>query len=167
MRAESRASRRIKKRWLTTYVVFLFVMSLSLLLIPYVANPMRTSRIPGIVVAGIMWISLFGTLITAAFITSRRRRDPDFRIRGRTVRYWGLIRFFRNGPALVADGGMLLSLVILILMLCGVIRMADTWFFALVGVFVYSFGMHCMLNGLNYIYIHQQRKKEGTSYEQQ
>lgn len=162
MRRRTRRNR--KRRWLHTYAVFLAMISVALGITPHVIKPMQESG-PEVMLTGVLlWIGLLGTMGTALFIDASRRRDPGFRRKNTRLKYWGLIHFFKNGNALIADVVMFLSLTGFLLANRSLGGGGVT--FAFLGVFVYAFGMHCMLNGLNYLYINQNRKKEGTCHEE-
>lgn len=159
----SRAERNKKKRWIRLYTVFLVVASLAIMLAPYAVEKDNDSQVPMMIVGVLFWVGLLGAVAVNLRIGMARRKDPTFSKRGSRLKYLGLTHFFKNGNALLADVGMILSLIVFI-----VLEQCDAnqkIVFLFLGLLIFTFGMHCMLNGLNYLYINQKRKKEGTSYE--
>lgn len=149
----SRRSYYRKQRMLRNYTAALATFSLSIFFVPIVGSFKRNTKIPMYMVGALFWIALILTVTLAARINNSRRRSSAFNIKFEGLRKLGLIHFFQNGKALIADAVMFLSL------LAFIFARFLTWntiiCFLIISIFSFSFGMHCMLNGINYIYIKQ------------
>lgn len=94
------------------------------------------------------------------FLKINKSRKADRTFRSTHPEMWqpGLICFFKNKNAKIAD----------CVMFGAVIGVAVTGIFfnnlyvlhIFLALFVFSFGMHCMLNGKNYIYLNYQVRRE-------
>ena len=140
-----------KRALLWGYVASSLVLSASFLLMPLdlITSSVRRSSL----VAGILfWVSLAATLITAGWLARiyRRWRSklPDAVSSG-LPKLPGIIRFFRNPLALAADIVMLISLIGLIASLIAT-DASGYICYIFIALFVFSFCMHCMLNGKIY-----------------
>lgn len=152
-----------KKRWLKSYALFMALIAFGIILIPWATDLEQERRWPVILVGGLVWGGLLGAMIITLQIGSARRGDPSFKNRGSWLKYWGLTHFGKNGLALIADVGMFVFLIVFIILeRC---TYAKNAIFLFLGMFIFAFGMHCMLNSLNYLYINQKEKKEGTHHE--
>lgn len=152
----SRRSYYRRQRMLRNYTVALATLSLSIFLIPIVNGFKDSTKIPMYMVGALFWIALISTVGMAIRINNSRRRSSAFNIKYEGLRKLGLIHFFQNKKALIMDAIMFVSL------LAFIIARFLTWNtiiqFLFVSMFAFSFGMHCMLNGINYIYIKHKTK---------
>jgi len=154
---------RRKKKWLRQYSFFLLVAALAVMVTPLAAGWGEEDPRPLIILGSCLWFGILGAVAVSLRIGIARRKDPDFPVAKSRWKYLGLVRFFKNSNALIADVGMILSLIV-----SAIFELCDgnqTMEFVFLGILVFTFGMHCMLNDLNYLYINHKRKKEGTSYE--
>ena len=152
----SRRSYYRRQRMLRNYTVALATLSLSIFLMPIVNGFKDSTKIPMYIVGALFWIALILTVGMAIRINNSRRRSSAFNIKYEGLRKLGLIHFFQNPKALIMDAIMFASL------LAFIIARFLTWNtivqFLFVSMFAFSFGMHCMLNGINYIYIKHKTK---------
>lgn len=133
------------------YVLFLAALSVSLLLMPFgIRLADRTLWLT--YTSGVLfWVGLLGTVVMVLCIAGSCRRDKRRSPSQPQSNPCGLVRFFQNTPATVCDILMMVSFAGWIAT-CIWARMT-IWPFPFLSLFVFSFGMHCMLNGSNYIYL--------------
>lgn len=144
--------KRVKQRIhiLFGYIAFLTVLSFSVFLMPFAIKVADKSMILTYTSGILFWIGLIGTLAVAVYITVLRRQNRGF-VKANPKKQLGLIHFFQNTPASICDILMFVSLFGFIF--------TDVWTrttilpFIFLSLLIFSFGMHCMLNGSNYIYI--------------
>lgn len=137
------------------YTLSLAVLSASFLLMPLVNGVNTGSSTPMYLVGALFWAGLIATIVVAVHIHRACKRSVAFNKHNRQRKRWGLTHFFQNKKALVADVTMLLSLVAWII---AGFTTANVWVhFPLISLLVFSFGMHCMLNGINYSYLEYQK----------
>ena len=152
----SRRSYYRRQRMLRNYTVALATLSISIFLMPIVNGFKDSTKIPMYMVGALFWIALISTVGMAIRINNSRRRSSAFNIKYEGLRKLGLIHFFQNKKALIMDAIMFASLLVFI------VARFLTWNtivqFLFVSMFAFSFGMHCMLNGINYIYIKHKTK---------
>lgn len=147
----SRRSYFRRQKMLRYYTIALAVLSFSIFLVPIVNGFKNITKIPMYMVGVLFWISFISTIGMAIRINNSRRRSSVFNSRYHGLKKLALIHFFQNRKALIADVIMFASLITFVI---GRFRAWNTTLlFLLVSMFVFSFGMHCMLNGINYIYI--------------
>ena len=147
----AKASQRRRKRMLVLYVTFLLIGSIAVLLMPIASVQKEATKIPMFISGGGFWIGLIGTITMAVKINKARKRSYRFREKYPESKQLGLISFFKNKEAIIADVGMFVSIAgFIVTRIC-----SDNiyWLFIFLALFVFTFGMHCMLNGMNYKYI--------------
>lgn len=157
----ARASQRRKKRQFILYIVFLLIWSIAILLMPFASVYKEVTKILLVVSGGGVWIGLLGTVTMAVKINKARKRSYRFREKYPASKHLGLISFFKNKEAGIADIGMFVSIAgFIVTRIC-----SDNiyWLFIFLALFVFTFGMHCMLNGMNYIYLNQGVRREEKS----
>ena len=140
------------------YVIFLVVLSASFVFMPFGVQMADESMTLTYISGTMFWIGFIGTIVTAVCITASRCRSKDFRKEYPDQKQLGLIHFFKNKPAIACDILMLVSLIGFIITSIWVEATIFPYIF--LSILIFSFGMHCMLNGSNYIYINQVNKKE-------
>lgn len=145
------ASMRRRKRMIWLYTAFLFIWSLSIALMPLGSMMKESSRLPMYISGVVFWIGLAGTVGMIIRINYCRKNSYGFNEQFPQLKQFGLIHFFQNKIATIADIAMFVSII-------GIIAsrfVTDNLFsvFLFIAIFLFAFGMHCMLNGANYRYI--------------
>ena len=161
MQASERNSYRIRQRKFLLFVAFLFALSAAVILMPVGVGFKETSIVPLIVAGALFWIGLIGTIWTAISINVSRRASSTFNELYPNLRRFGLIHFFQNRPAMLVDIALFASIIMLIVF--KLLGMSNTWLFVAIALIVFTFGMHCMLNGINYIYVNYRSRRERVS----
>ena len=147
----SRRSYRRRQTMLRRFEIFLILMSLSVALMPLGTRYKDITKIPLYAFGLLFWIGLIGTIIFAVKINTSRKRSPVFKELYGDKTKLGLIHFFQNRFAIISDSVLFLSIIGLIIS-----RITSNNLniqFILLSILIFSFGMHCMLNGIDYIYI--------------
>ena len=148
---QTRKSYQRRQKMLQNYTIALAALSFSIFLMPLAHRFRGTTRLPMYLTGVLFWITFIATIATAIKINTSRRRSSVFNNNYPGLKKLALIHFFQNKPAVIADVAMFVSLLTFVTS-----RFLD-WNlkiqFLLMSMFVFSFGMHCMLNGINYIYI--------------
>lgn len=134
-----------------TFIAFLVLISVSLLLMPISNGTEESNRILTICAGLFFWLGLMGTLTMALVINRNRKIDKKFKKEFPKLKQLGIIHFFQNKYACIADVAMFISLVGFLISELWINVLFVSFFF--LAVFVFSFGMHCMLNGINYKYL--------------
>lgn len=114
-------------------------------------------------VASLFWLSvILGQVCIWKCNAGRKVMERKvFRWKTQNRRVPGIFRFFSCGPAIWADGGMLISMAATAVLL--VLRLRPDWLPIFpMAAFLLSFSLHCIFNGVNYHYLqaYQQHKKE-------
>ncbi len=132
--------------WLALSLLFLLTLCASFLIMPFDGEKYT-------IAAGItFYTSLLMLFITQGVLAYRRREwCKKHRIR-HSREHIGLISFFKNPYAVIADIFAVLSLIALVLSLVLTHGLGDICF-AFTAVFVFSFGTHCIFNGKIFTYI--------------
>lgn len=146
--------------WLGLSIFFFLMFSVSFLLMPLGSESPTENISAYTMVAGLMfWISIIMGIATQCVLAHRRRSwYVIHRIRKvRATQKVGLISFFKNSYATVADAVTILSLIGLVI---AMIATQGTGYicYVLVSLFVFSFSMHCILNGKVFYHIINQNK---------
>ena len=103
------------------------------------------------------WIGLVGTIVMSVRIHMFGKREKAAEQKKAQTKRIGLISFFQNREAMVADVAMFASILGLVITAAATNNLY--WLFTFLAVLVFSFGMHCVLNGKNYHYLNN--KVEG------
>lgn len=145
-----------KKQMLYLYMAFLAALSISVFLMPIGIEIADRTRILTYLSGVMFWVSLFGTISIALFINYKRKKSKEFANDASGSKRWGIIHFFQNKPAIISDVLLFVSLIGFIITRI----LSETTIFPVVflSLFIFSFGMHCMLNGSNYNYINYQKR---------
>lgn len=140
-----------KNTMLINFVTALFMMSMSLILMSFCGTENESNRVLTIVTGIFFWCGFIGTITAFIFMNITRRKNDKSASEKNGILNIGLFRFFSNTCAGVFDVIMILSLCAFIVVLV----VADNISVQLIimAIFVFSFGMHCILNGINYKYI--------------
>lgn len=145
-----------KKKMLYLYMAFLAVLSISVFLMPIGIEIADRTRILTYLSGVMFWVSLFGTISIALFITYKRKKSKEFADDDSGRKRLGVIHFFQNRPAIISDVLLFVSLIGFII--TRVLSETTIFPFVFLSLFIFSFGMHCMLNGSNYNYINYQKR---------
>lgn len=151
-------SQRRRRRWLRLYVAALGLMALGVALLPLIRLDTRNAMAWTVALGLMFWLGLSGAVLMGMRIDLARRRSAVFRQRCRQSSGIGMFHFFSNGPAASMDLCMFLSLAAFLLME-RLLPDAPGRSVAL-ALFVFSFGMHCMLNGNCYRYLKFRIRRE-------
>ena len=152
----SRRSYYRRQKMLRNYTIALAILSLSIFLMPIVNGFKENTKIPMLMDGISFWIALISTVGMAIRINNSRRRSSTFNMNYEGLKKLGLIHFFQNKQALIMDMIMFASLITFVVARFLVWNITVQFLF--VSMFAFSFGMHCMLNGINYIYIKHKTK---------
>lgn len=140
-----------KQNLLHCYTVTLALLSITIFLMPFVNSIKKETEFPMYIVGASFWIALILTLIISSRINNLRRNSTAFNNEYNSLRKLALIHFFQNKPAIIMDAIMFASLIAFVIARLVTDNLIIQFLF--VSMFAFSFGMHCMLNGINYIYI--------------
>lgn len=130
------------------YILFMVVLAASVLVMPFTSKNGITNNTLMYISGGLFWLGLIGTIVMAVVINNHRKRNSKLSKTAGSDGQLGLIHFFQNKEASVCDVIMIASLVCFIG--STMIRVDQVVQFILLATFIFSFGMHCMLNGINY-----------------
>lgn len=140
-----------RKEMMILYSSFLFLISLSIVLMP-IANDVKSKSYILLYFAGAcFWIGLVGVVYMLLKINRKRRDNYRFNESFNNQKQLGIIHFFQNTEALITDVIMFMSLVGFVITKIFSSNLYIS--FIISAVFIFSFGMHCMLNGTNYKYL--------------
>lgn len=145
------ASMRRRKRMIWLYTEFLFIWSLSIAIMPLGSMMKESSRLPMYLSGAMFWIGFAGTVGMTIRINYCRRNSYGFNEQFPKLKQFGLIHFFQNKAAIVADVAMFVSIIGIIVSRFVTNNLFSVFLF--IAIFLFAFGMHCMLNGANYRYI--------------
>ena len=152
--------KQVDSIWLGFSIFFFLMLSVSFLLMPFGSDTPVEGISPYTLVAGLMfWISVIMGIATQC-VLAYRRRDwyAIHRIRkARSSQKIGLLSFFKNFYAIIADVVATISLIGLVI---SMIETQGTGYvcYVFVSLFVFSFSMHCILNGKVFYHITNQNK---------
>lgn len=152
------------KRFFLTSVVFLSVMSLSILFMPMAVNSMNNIWVVLVgltfyigAIGGYVLIVIAGVLIKKhlSILKEKRKTNKD---------KLGLVSFFSNLPALIFDILMLIS-IIAFCVVCLLDYIDIHIPFIVLSIMVLSINMHCLFNGRIYKFIKIRGTRESKSDE--
>ncbi len=148
--------------WLGISIFGFLAMSVSFVLMPLESAIQVNNVSIYVLIAGLVfWVSLVIGIVGQAMLTWRRNRwhKKNPKKRCRLQRRIGLITFFSNFLALIADvlcGISLIALIVLLMVTNG----AGFICYILLALFTFAFSMHCILNGKNYYFVINQEGPE-------
>lgn len=133
-------------------IICLFLMSASILFMPLATNyASQTSNISFMIVGGVFWVSLivgYSLLIRANVLRRwfiRNRTNAETRMSCRM----GIISFFSNVPATIADTVMITSFIVISVISFTALK--DKYIiYVLLFLLTFSLNMHGVLNGRIY-----------------
>lgn len=137
--------------WLCLWILCYLLLAVSILLMAMDIPPTSALRwVPG----GLFWISLLGGLSVQIVLTRRRHQwyHSGAARRGRFSRGIGMLMFFKNRYAAVADLTAIISLCALVISLW-LTRGYGFASYLCMAVFVFAFSMHGILNGKIFYYV--------------
>lgn len=140
-----------KHTMLINFVTSLFMVSMSLILMSFCSTENEPNKAIAIITGIFFWIGVIGTGMAFILMNMKRMKNEKMKKVKTDIRNIGLFRFFSNTYAKVFDIIMILSLGTLIVVLAVVENTSIQ--LIIMAIFVFSFGMHCILNGINYKYI--------------
>lgn len=154
---------RLKKYNLIT--ISLAVLEFILILCVTVVNldGLSAQKIGAYILAALFWICIAIECIFVRLSTQERRWMERRGFRNRALKHSsaGVISFFKNLEATVADAVLFVSVILVVILVWTQVKTG--WvIMAGISVLFLSFNMHCILNGKNYRYIKAYRlyKKE-------
>lgn len=150
-----------RKRMLWLFMGFLAAFAVGILLMPigsmYKEKNVLLMYLPGTA----FWVGMIGTIYMTIKINRSRKSSSRFNEQFGDQKQFGLIRFFQNTEAMIADIIMIVSMIgIVIAEICACPLLVT---FVFLAVFVFTFGMHCMLNGINYKYLKYNVRRDEES----
>lgn len=104
------------------------------------------------------WCGLIGTIWLSIRINLYRKKSKYFNENSEIKKQFGLIKFFQNKIATVADIVMFISILALIIEILWINKVMVLY--VTIAVLVFSFGMHCMLNGIDYRFINYKDRRD-------
>lgn len=142
------------------YTGFLALLSVGVLLMPIGINIKDKTLLLMYFSGTAFWTGAIGTIYMTFKINRYKKSDHGFNELYGNDKQIGLIHFFQNKEAIIMDISMLLSAVFFIIVKIFNVNIFLLYIFF--SIFIFTFGMHCMLNGKNYKYIKyiSERKKE-------
>ncbi len=141
-------------------IISFLLMAMSFILMPFEFTSEKLKLLN--LISGIMfWLFLVVGIITQIMLTQQRKRwlIRHHLKRHRIKKRMGLVSFFQNMPGCIAD---IVSVVSLIALIVTAILTDVSGFmcYIFLALFVFSFSMHCILNGKNYYFITNKQKIE-------
>lgn len=141
----------VDKALLLMSIILFLIMSASFLLMPLdiYKEELQSSSIN--IISGLcFWISLLAGCMMQFIITKRRKRcGKDRRQKQNNKKRIGAVSFFENKLAMAADLIMLAAFIACIAMFAFTSASGYVCYI-IFAVFVFSFCMHCVLNGKNF-----------------
>lgn len=156
----AKSSYRRRRKMLLYYEIAVLVLAIAFVLMPF-AMQLRDRSMVLIYIAGfLLWIGLIGCIVTTIHINRSRKKSPVFQDLFPNAKRCGLTHFFQNKQAVKTDVALFASLLALIACSIWGNQIA---IFICIAFTVFSFGMHCMLNSINYLYINYRLRRDKTS----
>lgn len=153
-----------RQNMLVAYVVSLVILSLSIALMPIASSMKEKTTLPLFATGILFWTGLISTIGIAIHINQCRRSSNWFKKAYPDLRRLGLTHFFQNKTAKIMDITLVVSFVAFIAI--ELLLKNRVLEFVFISLMVFSFGMHCMLNGVNYIFVTYQTRREKRECEQ-
>lgn len=157
-----RKNYKVKRTLFAFNIFFLVTLSVSVLLMPYNSKTDGVTDVK-ILTGAMFWLGLIGTVFFASLINYFRSKDKLFNKAAERYNKLGLTHFFQNLPAKIFDSLLIIVLIGFILSL--VFNFALSVKFIFISATIFSFGMHCMLNGINFVYVMNKRIRRVKRHE--
>lgn len=157
-----RKNYKVKRTLFAFNIFFLVTLSVSVLLMPYNSKTDGVTDVK-ILTGAMFWLGLIGTVFFAGLINYFRRKDTLFNRAAEKYKRFALIHFFQNFPAKIFDSLLIFSLAGFLLSL--ILSFPLPVKFIFLSAIIFSFGMHCMLNGINFVYVINKRIRRVKRHE--
>ena len=157
-----RKSYKVKRLMFAFNILFLVMVSVSVLIMPYNSKTDGVTDMK-ILTGAMFWSGLIGTVFFASLINYFRSKDKLFNKAAEKYNKLGLTHFFQNLPAKIFDSLLIIAVTGFILSL--VFNFALSAKFIFISAIIFSFGMHCMLNGINFVYVMNKRIRRVKRHE--
>ena len=147
-------------------VLFQFLMSASILLMPMAVQMGQQDRKMTALIGIVFWLSAIAGYVLLAVANSERKWFINRKVDGNVTMNCrpGIAEFFTNIPATVFDVAMIMSFVMFV-----VINFTDWRYdyisYVLLSLLFFSLHMHCMFNGRIYKATKFKRTRRESSYE--
>lgn len=147
-------------------VVFIFLMSVSILLMPIAVQMGEQDRKMTALIGIVFWLSAIAGYVLIVMANAERKRFIFRKVDGNVKMNCrpGIAEFFTNIPATVFDVAMIMSFLMFI-----VINFTDWRYeyisYVLLFLLVFSLHMHCLFNGRIYKATKFKRTRRESSYE--
>ena len=151
MKQKTQSTGRWRKGMFLFYIVFLAVLSVAVLLMPFGLRLADQTMVLTYIAGALFWVGLLGVIVVSVCLSVARRRDNAFSKKQPKGKSCGMFRFFQNPKATVCDVVLIVSAIGLIVT-C-IWAGTTIWPFPFLSLFIFSFGMHGMLNGSGYTYV--------------
>ena len=145
------------KTMLRWYTAFLLLLAAAVVMMPVASVKMLEVGFILVVTGAAFWIGLIGTIVMSVRICRQGNKLGAASGKKKESRV-GLIRFFQNEKAVVADVAMFVAAFGFVVMV--IIPDNIYWLFVFLAMLIFSFGMHCMLNGAYYNQMIKEEKGE-------
>lgn len=133
-------------------VFFITVFSISFLFMPIASDQAQKNNKVWLIVTGLLfWINLFGAYGVLIYINRKRKKYYTQKQEPLSSKP-GIISFFSNPIAIASDIVMIIGIIGLIC--CLLLLRNESLNTVFLSVSVFSFQMHCLFNGRNYLFIH-------------
>ncbi len=136
---------------LLVYAGFLLLLAISFLLMPAASARPEPIFALTLTVGAVFWIGLIGTVVMTVRLRSFGKKHGARTSSDQLARKNGMIRFFQNREAIVANVVTLLSLLGGIPI--WILASHSYWGFVFLSLLVFSFGACWVLNGHDYNYM--------------
>ena len=148
--------KRSGKRLMILSILGFFVCALSALLLPLSVAAGRQLSVIGLLVGILFWVGLLGGIVLFFMSWLKVKSDRGY-LTLKTESRWGLISFFRSGPAATAD---VLCIVMIIATVVGNLLPVFPYVLNAVIIFIliFTFCLHCILNGRVFRYLCKGRR---------
>ncbi len=144
-------------------IVFLASLSLSFAFMPFSTREGSSKSL--VMATGLLfWLGLLGTIFFALLINHFRRSDAAFNKAAKKYRRFGLTHFFQTFPGMIFDIILILTTIAFVVIVA--MNLSLSIKFILISVIIFSFGMHCMLNGINFVYVMNKRIRRVKKHEE-
>lgn len=143
------------------YIAFLAALAMGVVLMPIGSTVKERTMTVMYVSGAFFWLGIIGTAYMAVKINICRKNSYRFNEQVGNLKQFGLIHFFQNREALITDVVMFVSIIGFIIAKICTSKLLISFF--LLALFVFAFGMHCLLNGINYRYLKYKVRRDKES----